>query len=65
MSCMKAFAQQIKESGIDYRVVDFEDVEAFVTAYQEKTGRTLTMIQAAQELYGSPIKVIYPKEGDV
>ena len=51
MSKMKDFAIEIENTGIDYRIVDFEDVEALMEAYHEKTGHTMTMIQAAKALY--------------
>jgi hypothetical protein len=51
VSSMSELARQIEEAGIDYRVVDLEDVEALMLSYQEKTGHTMTMIQAARELY--------------
>ena len=52
MSRMKNLAIEIDEAGIDYRLVDLEDVEAFMDAYREKTGHTMTTIQAIKEMYG-------------
>lgn len=51
MSKMKDLAIEIENAGIDYRLVDLEDVEAFREAYHEKTGHTMTMIEAMKEMY--------------
>lgn len=52
MSRMKDLAIEIDEAGIDYRLIDLEDVEAFMEAYQDKTGHEMSMIQAIKEMYG-------------
>lgn len=52
MSHMKNLAIEIDEAGIDYRLVDLEDVEALQEAYQGKTGHIMTLIEAIKELYG-------------
>ena len=51
MSKMKEFAIEIESAGIDYRLVDLEDIEALQRTYHERTGRTATLIEAARELY--------------
>ena len=52
MSKMGRLAVEIDEAGIDYRLIDLEDVEAFIEAYQDKTGYSMTTIQAIGEMYG-------------
>ena len=52
MSKMGRLAVEIDEAGIDYRLIDLEDVEAFIEAYQDKTGHSMSMIQAIKEMYG-------------
>ena len=53
MSHMSRLAVEIDEAGIDYRLIDLEDVEAFIEAYQDKTGQSMTTIQAIREMYGN------------
>lgn len=53
MSRMKDLAVEIDEAGIDYRLIDLEDVEAFIEAYRDKTGHSMSMIQAIKEMYGN------------
>jgi hypothetical protein len=48
---MSNLAIEIENAGIDYRIVDLEDVEALRMAYQEKTGHPMTIIDAVMELY--------------
>ena len=58
MSHMSRLAVEIDEAGIDYREVDLEDVEAFREAYQDKTGHTITGIQAIKEMYGTGLQTL-------
>lgn len=51
MSHMKNLAIELENAEIDYREVDLEDVEAFMDAYREKTGHTMTTIRAIKEMY--------------
>lgn len=53
MSRMKDLAIEIDEAGIDYNLIDLEDVEAFREAYQDKTGHSMSMIQAIKEIWHS------------
>ena len=53
MSRMNDLAVEIDEAGIDYNLIDLEDVEAFMEAYHYKTGYTMTTIQAIKEMYGN------------
>ena len=53
MSKMGRLAVEIDEAGIDYSLIDLEDVEAFMDAYQDKTEHTMTTIQAIKEMYGN------------
>ena len=52
MSRMKELAIEIDKAGIDYRLIDLEDVEAFMEAYREKTGQDMRLIEAIREIYG-------------
>lgn len=51
MSHMKNLAIELEDAGIDYREVDLEDVEAFMDAYRDKTGHSMTTIRAIKEMY--------------
>lgn len=53
MSRMNDLAIEIDEAGIDYNLIDLEDVEAFMEAYRDKTGHKMSMIQAIKEMYGN------------
>ena len=53
MPHMKNLAIEIDEAGIDYNLIDLDDVEAFMEAYQDKTGQSMTTIQAIREMYGN------------
>ena len=53
MSQMNRLAVEIDEAGIDWSMVDLEDVQAFRETYQYKTGHTMTEIQAIKEMYGN------------
>ena len=53
MSHMSRLAVEIDEAGIDWNQVDLEDVETFIEAYQDKTGHSMSTIQAIKEMYGN------------
>ena len=52
MSKMSELAIELENADIDYRIVDFEDVEAYQEAYHTKTGHKLTVIEAIKHIYG-------------
>ena len=52
MSKMSNLAIELDEADIDYRIVDFEVVEAYQQAYHTRTGHKLTVIEAIKHIYG-------------
>ena len=53
MSHMKDLAIEINKAGIDYNLINLEDVEAFMETYEDKTGHTMTTIQAIKKCTGT------------
>lgn len=58
MSHMGRLAVEIDEAGIDYSQVDLENVKAFMEAYQDKTGHTMTTMRAIKEMYGTELQTL-------
>jgi hypothetical protein len=45
-------AAMVDDAGIDYRIINIEEAEDFRQRYQEKTGHTMTLIEAIMAIYG-------------
>ena len=51
MGYMKDLAIECMNHGIDYTIVNLEDVEALIMAYKDKTGHEMTWIEGIIEIY--------------
>lgn len=52
MSAMKDLYIEICNLGIDPHTIDLKDVEGFIEAYRDKTGHTMTILNAIELMCG-------------